>query len=117
MRLANWWCSQPMSQASLILPSKNLEILMLLLVYCNRLVNLGISKTTTLVFKNKTIEVINKNLTKHKTLNKINIKVNRPDLGSNVFRLASHVVQGFSTFLDLSLILQVQFFSSFDDEL
>ena len=40
-------------------------------------------------------------LTKNKTL-KNNIKDNRPDLLSNAFQLASHVVQGSLAFLDLS---------------
>ena len=37
-------------------------------VTCNRLVNLGISKTTTLVFENKEFNLKNTNLTKRKRL-------------------------------------------------
>ena len=53
------------------------------------------------------------NVTKKENIEKFNIKVNRPDLGSNAFQLASHVVEGSSTFLDLSLLTEsavLQFF-------
>ena len=41
---------------------------------------------------------------KIKHFKKSTLKNNRPDLGPNAFQLASHVVQGSWTFLDLSLI-------------
>ena len=54
------------------------KLLMLRLVYCNRLVNLGISKQQHLYLRTKQFN-LKKYLTKYKTLKKINIKINRPD--------------------------------------
>ena len=46
----------------------------IVMVYCNRLVNLGISKQQLLYLRTKNL-FQNKNLTKNKTLKKINIKL------------------------------------------